>query len=366
MLRLTLIVLFSLAALISCGKKSEKIDIGFMGTISGRYSDLGQATLQGVMLAIDKYHNPESVNLIVKDDFGKPADGARIVNELSSENVRYVIGPNISSVATAVVPLLEAANIKMISPTVSTSSLAERRDNFARIMPHTNMKQSEVISKYLLNNLNIKDVVVLYDSRNSSYSDDIVKHFTEAYLNQGGKVKDVRSFNPDLGQSLSALLENDAENPPSLYYIIGSAMDTSLIIWQIKKSGMKSKILIRKWAASSDFYRLGGEAVEGVMLFDYHINNSTPQYMEFSSAYKDKFMTEPSWMGVYGYEAARVLLHAIDEVRSGMNFNAALSKAAKSNELLLNMEFDEYGDAYLPMHYYVIENGETVYKGPAE
>jgi branched-chain amino acid transport system substrate-binding protein len=366
LLRLTFIVIFTVVAIFGCGKKNEKTDVGFIGTISGRYSDLGQATLQGVMLAIESYGASENINLVVKDDFGKPADGARIISEFAEDNVRYVIGPSISSVATAVVPMLGAANVRMLSPTVSTSSLAGKKDNFARIMPHNSFKQAGVISTYLLNKLDIKDIVILYDSRNSSYSNDIVKQFAEAYMAKGGSIRDVRSFNPDSGQSLSTLLDDDRDNPPAMYYVIGSAMDTSLIIWQIKKAGMKSRVLIRKWAASSDFYRLGGEAVEGVMLFDYYIDTNTEQYKVFAKAYKKKFMAEPSWMGVYGYEAARILLNALDEVKSGMNFNAALTKAAENNEILKNMEFDEYGDAYLPLHYFVIENGETVYKGLAE
>ena len=341
MLRLTFILIFTFVTIFGCGKKDENTDVGFIGTISGRYSDLGQATLQGVMLAIESYGASEKINLIVRDDFGKPADGARIISEFADANVHYVIGPSISSVATVIVPMLEAANIRMLSPTVSTSALAGKKDNFTRIMTNNSFKQAGDTSSYLLNKLNIDDVVILYDSRNSSYSNDIVKQFAEAYMGLGGKIRDVRSFNPDSGQSLSLLIDDDRDNPPSMYYIIGSAMDTSLIIWQIKKAAMKSKILIRKWAASSDFYRLGGEAVEGVMLFDYYIDTNTDQYKAFAKAYKKKFMADPSWMSVYGYEAARILLNALDEVKSGMNFNAALAKAAQNNEILKDMKFDD-------------------------
>jgi len=366
LLRLTFIILISLLTIVGCDKKAEKIDIGFMGTISGRYSDLGQSTLQGVMLSIDNYSESEKINLIVKDDFGRPADGARILSEFAQENVKYVIGPCISSVATAVVPMLESHNIHMISPTVSTSSLAGKRDNFFRTIPYNSYKQSEVISKYLLNKLNTKEVVVLYDSRNASYSNDIVKKFTESFMDAGGDVRDVRSFNPDSGESLGLLIEADLGNPPDLYYIIGSAMDTSLIIWQIKKAGMKSKVLIRKWAASNDFYRLGGEAVEGVMLFDYYIDKSSADYRKFQEAFKKKFLKDPTWMSAYGYEAGRILLGALDSNRADQNFLVALSKAAESNKLLVGLKFDEFGDAYLPLHYFVIQNGETVYKGIAE
>lgn len=362
----TIIITLLLVALIGCEKKQEKIDIGYIGTLSGRYSDLGQGTLQGVVLAVEQSDIAERINLIVKDDFGRPAEGARISADLAEDGVRYVIGPNLSSVATASVSTVNSKGIYMLSPTTSTSALAGKRDNFVRTMPHNSYKQAEVISRYLINDLGYKDIVVLYDSRNSSYSSDIVKKFSEAYMSNGGEIKDVRSFDPDTDESLSSLLADDVDDPPSLYYIIGSAMDSSLLIWQIRKKGFKSKILIRKWAASNDFFRLGGDAVDGVMVFDYYINKKTPEYLNFYKNYKARFQKEPSWMSVYGYEAARMLIESMDDIHSGAGFTESLADETKDNKLLLDLELDKYGDAYLPLHYFIIENGETVYKGIAE
>jgi len=318
------------------------------------------------MLGLLELLTDSHINLIVKDDFGKPSEAVGIIREFGMQGVGYVVGPNLSSVASEIVPLLEVDGIKMISPTVSTSKLAGKKDNFVRIMPHINYHRAEVISEYLTKKLNIKDVVVIYDSRNASYSNDIVKKFTEAFLKAGGKVDDIRSFNPDSGESLNELFDEDKINPPELYYVIGSAMDTSLVIWQIKKNGFGSKILIRKWAASNEFYRLGGEAVEGVMLFDFHMDEKSATYKDFEKKYVAKFHKEPTWMSVYGFEAGRLLIESIDRVKNGSGFLDAVIKAAEGNKLLAGLKFDEYGDANLPLHFYKILQGEMVYQGPAE
>ncbi|XOB65679.1 ABC transporter substrate-binding protein [Deferribacteres bacterium DY0037] len=366
MLRIIFLMVLLAAGVAGCSKNEEKINIGYMGTLSGRYSDLGQATLQGVMLAIEVSPVGERVNLVVRDDYGRPAEGAALLDEFSEAGVKYIIGPNLSSVASTVVPLLGTYGIFMMSPTASTSSLAGKKDNFARIIPNNSRKQTEGMSSYLINKLKINDIVILYDARNASYSNDIVKTFTESFMNHGGSIRDVRPFNPDSRERLGSLIEKDSANPPELYYVIGSAMDTSLIIWQMKKRGFGSKILIRKWATSDDFYRLGGEAVEGVMLFDYYVDQNSPAYAEFAKAYKNRFQKEPSWMNVYGYEAAMLLLNGLDDIQSGTNFVAALSKASAKGELFTDIEFDEYGDSYLPLHYFIIEKGETAYQGIAE
>ncbi len=38
-----------------------------------------------------------------------------------------------------------------------------------------------------------------------------------------------------------------------------------------------------------NFFRLGGEAIEGVKLFDYYINESIGAYIEFEKRYKERF-----------------------------------------------------------------------------
>jgi len=361
-----LLLILAVSVVAGCEFKPEKTNIGFIGTLSGRYSDLGQSTLQGVILAIENSENASRINLIVKDDFGKPAEGVKILSEMHRSGVKYIIGPSLSSVAAEIVPMLEADGLLILSPTVSTSDLAGKRDNFFRMMPHNNFKQAETISNYLINRLNIKSIVILYDSRNASYSNDIVVKFTEAYMRAGGNMMDVRPFNPDSGESLGAILEKDHGNEPDMYYVIGSAMDTSLIIWQIKKAGYKSGILIRKWAASDEFFRLGGDAVEGAMLFDFYIDKSTPAYTDFAAKYQKRFQKTPSWMSTYGYEAARMIENALPDLKAGESFYDALNESSDKTTLLKDFAFDEYGDASLPLNFFVIEHGDIVYKGPAE
>lgn len=366
MFRVVPVILLTLFLFSGCSKQEEKINIGFVGTLSGRYSDLGQALLQGVMLAVENSPNASKINLIVKDDFGKPAEGVKIIAEMEKAGVKYILGPCLSSVAVAVAPLLEPKGMYMLSPTVSTSDLAGKKDNFFRTMPHNSYRQAEIISSYLRERLDVKSIVMIYDSRNASYSYDIVRKFTEAFLRKGGEVRDVRPFNPESGDSLQKLIENDIPAPPDMYYVIGSAMDTSLIIWQIKKAGLKSEVLIRKWAASNEFYRLGGEAVEGVKMFAYYIDLNSPEFLDFRNMYKARFQKDPAGLTGYGYEAGRMIAYALPELIKGEDFAGALNKAAEGNRLLLDFSFDDYGDAVMPLHFFVIKDGETVYQGKAE
>jgi len=360
-----LLFLVTLLLFFGCDSKREDVSVGFIGTLSGKYSDLGQATLQGVMLAVEEFDVDNRIKLVVKDDFGVAKEGLRIVDELAESKIKHVIGPSLSSVATAVVDSIKDKDITMVSPSASTSSLAGKDDGFMRTMPHNSHRQAKVISRYLINKLKLDETVLLYDAKNASYSNGIVKTFAEAYMQNGGKIIDIRPFNSDSTDGFGKIISQDKGKMPKLYYVVGSAIDSSLIIWQIKKAGFPSKILIRSWAASNEFYRLGGEAVEGVYLFDYYIDKSLPGYIAFRNKYQSRYKKEPAWMSVHGYECARMVIQAIyDEPKN--DFRKGLFEAAADNVILKGFRFDKFGDASLPLHFFNVVGGETVHKEIAE
>lgn len=366
MFRNIIMVLLVLMSAVSCTKKDEKADIGFLGTLSGRYSDVGQDTLKGVLLAVEKSDSPEKINLIVKDDAGSPNGGLKAMSEFETENVHYIIGPNISNVATAVLPYLDGKYMFMLSPSVSTSEIAGKDDHFMRTMPHNSGKQAENIAIYLRNKLNISEIVVIYDSRNSAYANDIVSKLSDSFTSRGGKLRDIRQFNPESGISMNSLIEKDKNNPPQMYYVVASAMDSSLIVWQIKKAGYKSKILIRAWAASNEFFRFGGEAAEGVYLFDYHIDKTTKEYKEFHSDYTEKYKKEPSLFSLHGYECGVLMVQSLPHLQSGVSFYDALTSHVSSMTIFHDFSFDENGDSYMPLNFFVIEKGAMKRVGVAE
>ena len=365
MLRILLILTLCLS-ISGCMKQEDKTKIGFLGTMSGRYSDIGQDTLKGAMLAYDVFPDKKSTELIVKDDTGTASGGLTAMNYFESADVRYIIGPDISTVATAVTPYLDGRYMFLLSPTVSTTELAGKDDHFMRTMPHNSRRQAENISKYLINKLHIKDMVIIYDSRNSSYSTDIAKNVSEAFVNRGGRVRDIRNFNPESGESMYKLIEQDKNNPPQLYYLLSSAMDSALICWQIKKAGYGSKVLVRAWAATEEFFRFGGEAVDGTYMFDYYIDTATPAYKSFQAAYVKKYKKDPSIFSIYGHECMYMLLNALPDLNKGASFYDAVSASAKKLTLLTDFSFDEYGDSYIPLNFFEAKNNRFERKGPAE
>jgi len=352
--------------LTGCSTDSGKTTVGFINTLSGRYSDMGQDSMKGTLLALSDTGMEDSVSLDIQDDTGTPSGGMSALSRLSDKGVKYVIGPGLSNVAQSTVPLLKSRGMYMLSPTVSTSDLASREDNFVRIIPYNSKDQAKHITNYIVHELGVKDTVIIYDTRNSSYSTDIVRNITSAFMSLGCNVRDIRAFNPESGESMQKLIEEDRDNPPGMYYIVGSPLDTALIIWQIRKSGYDSKIAIRAWAAGNEFLKFGGEAVNGVYLFDFYIDKFSPEYKEFEKKYRAMFNEEPSWMSVHGYEAGYILFNSLKNIRNGTPFCKAVKENAGKIRLLKGLKIDKYGDAQLPLSAFIIKNGKVERLGEAE
>lgn len=347
-----------LISLCGCEWNYEKEQIGFIGTLTGSYSDLGQESLKGVLLAMDKTGASKNAELLIRDDEGMPGQAEQGMNELRAAGVRYVIGPNISTVAAHIIPYAIKNNMYLLSPTASSSTLTGTDNHFMRVIPPNSTAQMEKISNYLISKLNIHDMVIIYDKNNSVYTKDVVKNFAEAYMSRGGVIRDMRAIRGRDNDSLYDLVAGDLKNPPSMYYIVASVRDTSMMLWQIKKTGLKSKTLIRPWAESKDFFNYSGSAAEGAYLFSYYSQPDTKEFKTFQQDYYNKYKIMPTWVSLYGYESGLLLIKSMPKMHNGDNFYNAVATSAKYAAGLSGVTFDSAGDGVLQLKAYILRNGK--------
>ena len=121
-----------LLALTACAPP-QPVKLGFLGGLSGRVADLGEAGRHGVLLAVDEANaaggvNARKVELLIKDDEQQAAAAIKAIEELVAARVDAVIGPMTSSMGEAVLPVASRAGLVVVSPTVTFSLLAGRDD----------------------------------------------------------------------------------------------------------------------------------------------------------------------------------------------------------------------------------------------
>ena len=115
-------MLLAAGLLLAACTRSEPIRLGFLGSLTGRSSDLAEAARNGAMLAIEQRNlaggvHGRTIELTVRDDAENPDVAAKAAAELSASGVKAIIGPIMfASVILKVRAALSA------TPTASTSN----------------------------------------------------------------------------------------------------------------------------------------------------------------------------------------------------------------------------------------------------
>ncbi|MFZ2949783.1 MAG: ABC transporter substrate-binding protein [Desulfuromonadaceae bacterium] len=337
------------AMLVSC-RKPDPVRIGFVGGLTGRVADLGVAGRNGVQLAVEQCNaaggiKGRPVELVVRDDEQNPETAKRVAGELISRNIEIIIGPMTSSVAMAVMPQINASKSILLSPTVTTTELGGRDDNFLRVIATTTDYASKN-ARYQYEKLGIRTVAAIYDIGNKSYTENWLTDFRTEFVRLGGKIIYTIPFQSGRDTVFQPIVQELLSVKPDLVLIITNAIDSALICQQVRKRAPNQRIAMSEWASTERFTELAGTAAEGVLVAQFLDRNDTSRrYRDFLAAYHARFKQEPGFAGVAGYDAALVALEASAIRSKGASIKDTIigRKSFQGVQQVLNI--NRYGDA---------------------
>lgn len=350
-------------ALAACGP-AEPIRLGFIGGLSDRNSDNGQAGHNAVILAIEEFNRAGGVGgrlveLIAKDDAQNKETAAKSAGELVEAKVEAVIGPFTSSMAEVIVPITGKAGIFEVSPTITSMAFYGKDDNLFRIN-RTTRDNARDYAKVMIGR-GQKKIAVAYDTRN--------RNFTESWLNEFSKVV----AESDAAVAVAVPYESGAEvdfagivgkmiaaAPDSLFFISG-AIDVARLAQQARKLAPKLPIGASEWAATEQLVELGGDVVEGLLIVqNYDRDDESPRFKAFSEAYFKRFQKNPGYSSVSAYDAATVVLTALKNRSKGETLKASALRSGPYQGLQQTIAFDANGDTERKVFFTEIRGGRYV------
>ena len=344
-----IISVICLALLAAC-RKDQPLRVGFVAGLSGRVADLGIGGRNGAMLAIEQRNaaggvNGRQVELLVRDDEQKPESAKRAVAELLAAKVEVIIGPMTSSMAMAVVPQANEAKVFMVSPTVTTQDLSGKDDYFYRVIASTR-EYAEKNARYSYGKLGHRTVAVIYDKDNSSYTEGWLGDFRRVYEQMGGRILALESFRSSEEGPFLPMVRRLVATGPEFILIIANAADSAQICQQIRKVDGKMPISMAEWGSTERFIELGGASVEGVVVAQFLDRaNITPRYREFLRAYRQRFSQEPGFAGVAGYDAALLVMAAMEKRAGGQTLKEAVQTIDEFEGVQQRVKLDKFGDS---------------------
>ncbi len=356
------VALASLLVVVAACQQKEPLRIGFFASLSGRSADLGVGGRNGAMLAIEERNatggvNGRRVDLLVRDATEDPESARQMFSELLQQRVVAVIGPMVSSLALVASPLADAARIPLVSPTVTTAALSGLDDYFFRVVADTNVYATRN-AHYLAQKLGYHRAVVIYDLANLAYAQSWLGHFRAEFSNWGGQLVAERSFTSGVDVAFTPLVGELLAAHPDFILIVANAVDAAQICQQIRKASPSMPIAMSEWGSTERFIELAGSAADQVYVAQFFDrNDASPRYQRFRQAFQQRFGQEPGFAGVAGYDAAQVLLAALERQSSGASLKSMLLKLGAVQGVQQHFSFDRFGDSDRQTYLSVIRDG---------
>ncbi|WP_367848143.1 ABC transporter substrate-binding protein [Rhodoferax sp. WC2427] len=342
----------------------KPIRIGFIGGLSDRASDTGEAGRNGMALAVEQRNQAGGIHgrrieIVVQDDAQDPAKALAAIHALVAAQVDAVVGPFTSSVAAVVVPVLNQARLTTISPTVTSGDFVGQDDYFIRVNRTT--RDNAIDYARLLYQRGQRRVAAAYDARNASYSDSWRKEFRAAFTAQGGQLVAEVAFASQADTGFGDIVEKMLAAQPDGLLFIASAIDVGRLAQQAEKRAPHMPASASEWAASESLIELGGQAVEDLLIAQsYNRDDTSARYLGFHKAYLARFAREPGFSTIAAYDATTVLLQAMERQERGESVQQAILKYGPFQGLQQSIQFDRYGDTPRKVYFTEVHGGQFV------
>lgn len=348
-------------ALAGCGPKPA-LKIGFIGGLSGKFSDLGTATRNGALLAIELVNDRGGVRgrplvLLEHDDMQSNEQALLALQALKEQSVVAIIGPSTSSIAVAIAPVATDKQLLLVAPTASTSRLSGKDDYFLRSIGDSAF-YGRAAAHYHVSKQGVRSAALILDMANADYTESWGDAYAQEFQRLGGKVMRVERFtstqNPDHAALARSLVGSGAESVVT----VASSVDSALLAQRVKALKPGMRLAGAGWASTERLIELGGAAVEG-MLFEQYFDrfDASPKYQNFLQAYRVRFKADPGFGALLAFDAANMVIAGLQATEQPSQLKASILAIGKFEGAQNPLYADAYGDVVRAVHFGAVRNG---------
>lgn len=364
MSRATLLSLLAAGLFAACSPP-EPIRLGFIGGLTGRVADLGEAGRNGFQLAVEQANaaggvGGRRIEFFIKDDTQDSAQAKRAAEELVAARVAAIIGPMTSAMAEPVLAAATAGGIVVVSPTVTTTALTGKDDQFLRVISDTS-RYAGLSANYQFSRAGVRKVAIAYDSRNRAYTASWLADFRKTFTGLGGTVSTEIAFESGDAADHAAIVKQLQAGQPDALLFISSAVDTARFAQQAAQLKATQKLISVDWSATERLMELGGKPVDGLHLVQFFDReDKSAAFQAFRQAYEKRFQQLPGFASVAAYDATRATLAAIGKSKGGESLKQTLLERGPFVGIQQPIRFDRYGDAQREAFVTTIRDGRFV------
>jgi branched-chain amino acid transport system substrate-binding protein len=297
-----------------------EIKIGHVAPLTGGIAHLGKDNENGARLAIEEANaagikiDGKSVKftLLAEDDQADPKAGTTVAQKLVDAKVAGVVGHLNSGTSIPASPIYSQAGIPVISGSATNPKLTEQGFKTQFRVVGRDDQQGPAVANYLAANNKPKLVAVIDDA--TAYGEGIANE-VEKTLKAAGIKTLPREKGTDKTTDWKAILTKLRGRKPDAVFYGGMDATGGPLLKQGRELGMKAVFSFGDGACTDEMAKLAGPAAEGLLCSQAGIPAQAAD-KKFLQAYKKKFNADPILYSPFTYDAANLLIAAMQKANS--------------------------------------------------
>jgi len=302
------------------GGGGTEVKIGHVGPLTGGIAHLGKDNENGARLAIDEANAAKTkidgkevkFVLVAEDDQADPKVGTTVAQKLVDAKVSGVVGHLNSGTSIPASPIYNGAGIPVISGSATNPKLTEQGFKTQFRVVGRDDQQGPAIASYLATNNKPQTVAVIDDA--TAYGEGIANEVEKTL--KAAKINVLpREKGTDKTTDWKAVLTKlRGRNPDAVFY---GGMDATggPLLKQGRELGIKAVFSFGDGACTDKMKELAGDAAEGLLCSQAGIPVEAAD-KKFLDAYKKKFNADPILYSPFTYDAANMLIQAMQKANS--------------------------------------------------
>lgn len=298
----------------------DVIKIGHLASLTGPEANFGVSADRGIAMAVAERNAAggvlgKQIQIITVDDQSKNQEVNNCMKKLiEQDKVCAVLGEIASSNTIAAAPAAGRARIPLVTPGSTNPEVTKKNEYVFRVC-FTDDFQGRAIAGFAYQTLGTHNAAIITDQA-SAYSINLSRTVKEEFERRGGKVvlevsykKTDSDYNAQVNQVIKA--------KPDVVFLTGYYTNVGNIVKLLREGGYTGPCVGGDGWDGDTLYQIGGKALDNCYFTNhYSPDDPNPRIQEFIAKYKAKHGTVPDAMAVLGYDAALVLMDAIERAGS--------------------------------------------------
>jgi len=327
------------------------VKLGHAAPLTGPQAHIGKDNENGARLAVEDANAAKimldgravTFELMGEDDQADPKQGNLVAQKFVDAKVNAVVGHLNSGTTIPASKIYNDAGIPQVSPSATNPTYTQQGFKTAFRVMANDEAQGKVLGEYAANQLKTRTVAVIDDK--TAYGEGVAAEFKKAAVASGVKVV-AEEHTDDKAVDFAAILTKIKGKKPDLIFFGGMDPQAAPMAMQLKKLGLKQKLLMADGGCTAEFLKNAGEAAEGHYCslpgIPYEKMPGGPKFIE---RFKARFNSDIQLYAPYAYDATMTIVEAVKRAKSAepAQILAELPKTDFQG-VTTRVAFDEKGD----------------------